>query len=84
MDPNLFYGMLFGLSLGAAQCIALRLSTPFKIIWILANTAAWTLSFALLRVVGFDTIFILPGIVVGFVSGLLLIWFARRPVQETK
>ncbi len=82
MDINLFYGMLFGLSLGVAQGIAFRPFTRFVMYWIIANTIAWTTSFAVLSGSRFEMIFILPGIIVGLVSGLVLIWYARHPMQK--
>ena len=76
---SLMVGAVMGLLLGAGQWFVLRRWTQSASLWIPANVSAWS--------VGFTGIFggaILTGAVVGAVTGLVLDWLLRYPVNDMK
>ena len=74
---SLIVGAAVGLLLGGGQWFVLRRWTHYASLWILANMSAWS--------VGFSGIFggaVLTGAVVGAVTGLVLDWLLRYPLQD--
>lgn len=85
LGVNPLYGLLFGVVVGSAQSFALRSQGRLAVYWILVNAVAWAIAFVM--PVAFPNVWLFifllgtPGLIIGLLSGLLLLWFLRRSQQ---
>jgi hypothetical protein len=75
LDPILTWST-FGAVLGLAQWLVLRLRCEHAHVWVLANVLLWPAAWVISNPIGFT---LAQGIVVGGVTGLVLVWLLRRP-----